>query len=173
MSTMTASESAPARSGGPRSGPYRGLRQKLRTLLQTGLDRHSAGLAISFGVTLGVLPLPLGTSLLCGLIAWRLRLNQPLVQLVNYLCYPLQIALYLIYCRTGIDWFADDSFGVTLPDTWHSLPTSAGVLVSDLWQANLYGLGAWLVSALMLLPFSYLTVRLVLQLPAALQSTTR
>lgn len=153
MSTTTASEVRV-----PAAGPGR-LRQQLSELCRSGLEPHSAALAIAWGVTLGLLPLPWGTSLLCLLIAGLLGLNQPLVHLLNYLCYPLQIALYLPFCRLGIRCFAGDDFTIALPTDWQGLTAQAGDLAGGLWRANLYGIGAWLGCSLVLLPGAYLLAR--------------
>lgn len=152
MSTTIASE-LPA-TGGPGR-----LRRLVIELCCSGLDDHSAALAIALGTTLGLLPLPWGTSLLCALLAWLLRLNQPLAQALNYLCYPLQIALYLPFCKLGIRCFAADDFAVALPADWKGLAARAGELAGGLWQANLYGLGAWLGCSALLLPGTYLIAK--------------
>ncbi len=51
---------------------------------------------------MGVMPLLWGTTLLCVITARILRLNQVVLQAVNYLCYPLQIVLLLPFCKMGI-----------------------------------------------------------------------
>jgi len=164
MSIMTASESVRGSDDTTRLRWRERLLRPVREILRVGLDPHSASLAVSVGLTLGLLPLPWGTSLLCCLVAWWLRLNQPLVQLVNYLCYPLQIALYLVYCRAGIHWFAADDFVITLPDSWLAFTENMAAFFNGLWRANLFGLTAWLVTALLLLPAGYLAVRLLMWL---------
>ena len=164
MSTTIASDDCagpqlPARQGFL-AEPWR----ELRRLCVSGLNPRAAALAVSLGIALGLLPIPWGTSLLCLLIGWFLRLNQPLIQLLNYLCYPLQIALYLPFCKLGCRWFAPDHFALNLPADWRSLVENAGQLAGGLWQANLFGVAAWGCCLPLLLALSYPTTRLALSL---------
>lgn len=50
---------------------------------------------------MGTMPLLWGTSLLCILLAHLLRLNQVALQSVNYLLYPLQLALLVPFFKLG------------------------------------------------------------------------
>jgi len=47
------------------------------------------------------MPLLWGTTLLCAALATKLKLNQAAIQATNYVCYPLQLALFLPFCRLG------------------------------------------------------------------------
>lgn len=53
------------------------------------------------GVSLSLFPILGLTTPLCFLAAAALRLNHPLIQVVNYLLYPVQIALMLPFYRAG------------------------------------------------------------------------
>lgn len=76
------------------SGPIRGL-------LRQGLTPEGIALALAFGLAAGVFPV-LGTTTLLGVaIAAILRLNQPALQLANWLAYPLQLVLILPFVRLG------------------------------------------------------------------------
>jgi hypothetical protein len=56
---------------------------------------------VVLGVAFGVFPAPVCPTLLCALAALVLRLNPPAIQLVNYLVYPLQIALAAPFVSLG------------------------------------------------------------------------
>jgi uncharacterized protein (DUF2062 family) len=69
--------------------------------LRQGITPQLIALTIAAGLVLGIFPI-LGTStLLCAVFALALRLNQPIIQLVNYLAYPLQILLLFPFYRAG------------------------------------------------------------------------
>ena len=69
--------------------------------LRQGITPQLIALTIAAGLVLGIFPV-LGTStLLCAVFALVLRLNQPIIQLVNYLVYPLQIVLLFPFLRAG------------------------------------------------------------------------
>jgi uncharacterized protein (DUF2062 family) len=74
---------------------------RLRTLFSSGLTPQKLALTLCVGCALGTMPLLWGTSLLCILLAHLLRLNQVALQSVNYLLYPLQLALLVPFFKLG------------------------------------------------------------------------
>jgi len=60
-----------------------------------------AALILAVGLALGVFPILGAPTALCALAAFALRLNFPALQLVNYLTWPLQVALLLPFLRLG------------------------------------------------------------------------
>jgi len=56
---------------------------------------------VVLGVVFGVFPAPFCPTLFCALAALVLRLNSPAIQVVNYLVYPLQIALAAPFASLG------------------------------------------------------------------------
>lgn len=69
--------------------------------LTQGVTPEKIALTIALGVTISVFPILGATTTLCALAAIGLRLNQPIIQLVNYLAYPLQLALLIPFYRAG------------------------------------------------------------------------
>jgi hypothetical protein len=65
------------------------------------MSPEAMALSVAVGFILGVFPLPGCPTLLCALAAVLLRLNAPAVQVVNYLVYPLQLALFAPFMRLG------------------------------------------------------------------------
>ena len=78
---------------------------KLRTLvldqLRQGITPEKIALTIAAAAALGVFPLLGTTTALCLAVGIPLKLNQALMQLVNYLVYPLQIAGIYLFVRIG------------------------------------------------------------------------
>jgi uncharacterized protein (DUF2062 family) len=115
-------------------------------ILQSGLTPEKLSLTILLGATVGVMPLLWGTTLLCAVLAPLLRLNMAALQAVNYLCYPLQIALFIPFCRAGellFPWGPRVS-AACLTDALHGHVASTFQLIA--W-ATVRGLGVWLISA--------------------------
>lgn len=79
----------------------RWLLEPLVAQLRQGIAPDEIALTLAFAATLGVFPILGTTTLLCAAVAAVLRLNQPLMQLANYLVYPAQLALLLPFCRAG------------------------------------------------------------------------
>ena len=73
--------------------------------LSQGITPEEISLTLALGIVLGVFPILGACTLLCGLAAWRLKLNQPIIQAVNYLVYPAQVLLLLPFYRAGENLF--------------------------------------------------------------------
>jgi uncharacterized protein (DUF2062 family) len=69
--------------------------------LKQGVTPAKIAQSIAWGATIAVFPLLGTTTLLCFIAGIFLKLNQPMIQLVNYLCYPLQILLIPVFARLG------------------------------------------------------------------------
>jgi uncharacterized protein (DUF2062 family) len=104
------------------------IREPLLSLLRQGLSPRGLAWSLAVGLALGTIPL-LGTStLLCVGLAAAFRLNQPAMQLANYLAYPLQILLFYPFLRMGGALFG-------LPHETISLGHLQAALRSDAWGA--------------------------------------
>ena len=91
-----------ARGGRETDRPWkRRLIQPLLALSPRGMSPEAMALSVAVGFALGVFPLPGCPTLLCAVAAVLLRLNAPAVQAVNYLVYPLQLALFAPFVRLG------------------------------------------------------------------------
>ena len=70
-------------------------------MLRQGTTPDAIALSIALGFVLGLFPLLGLPTLLCAVAAAVLRLNAPAIQAVNYLVYPLQLALLAPFARLG------------------------------------------------------------------------
>jgi uncharacterized protein (DUF2062 family) len=80
---------------------FRRFGQILADQFRQGLSTDDVALTLAVGLCLSVPPVLGTTTLLCTLAAVVLRLNQPLIQTVNVLAYPLQLALLVPFLRAG------------------------------------------------------------------------
>jgi len=99
MSMLTGSET------GKRPVPQKLLdqvRYHIKALASSGLSPRRLALTLCIGGALGLLPLIWGTSLICLWLAHRFRLNHLVLQSLNYLLYPVQIALLIPFCKLGL-----------------------------------------------------------------------
>lgn len=74
---------------------HRRLVQPVIALLSQGITPEKIALSLAIGIVLGVFPVLGSTTLLCAAAAMVFRLNLPAIQLVNYIVYPLQLALFV------------------------------------------------------------------------------
>jgi uncharacterized protein (DUF2062 family) len=121
------------------------LGRLVRDLLRQGLTPRKLALTIALGFFLGLNPVVGTTTLLCTLVALAFGLNLPLIQIVNYLVYPLEIVMIVPFLEIGARLFATrlppiDSHRLIASFRHHFFRTLG------LWgSAVLHGVVAWLV----------------------------
>ena len=115
--------------------------------LAQGITPEKIALSIALGITLGVFPVLGATTMLCAIAGVRLKLNQPIIQLVNWLVYPLQLTLILVFVRIG-EWITHAppvNFSVPqLIQTFHESPVK---FLQVFGMSQLQGIIAWLFIA--------------------------
>ena len=114
-------------------------------LLKQGITPEKLALSVALGVTIGVFPVLGSTTILCGVAAWALKLNIPAMQLVNYLVYPLQLALLIPFLRTGSSLFGAGQLNLTLAQVFDLIRGGVGHAMAVLGVATLQGAFLWLI----------------------------
>ena len=124
------------------------LRDKLIEQLRQGVSPEALSLTLVLGLAIGTIPILGSTTMLCAGAAILLRLNQPLMQAINYLVYPLHLLLYVPLLMMGAR-----MLDPTLTDPTVATLTLAEIVAmfrTDLWQtilklfwANLGGVLIW------------------------------
>ena len=127
-------------------------------LLRQGITPENIALSIALGITLGITPVIGSTSILCLLAAILLRLNIPAIQLVNYLAYPLQIAMLVPFLRMGQWIFSAPPAAISVAEIFHLIRADVWGAIATLWTATLHALVAWLALAALAAPILYLVL---------------
>lgn len=127
------------------------LRRKLvdplaRQLTQ-GASPERLALALALGVVLGAFPVLGATTALCAVAGVALRLNQPAIQVANYLAYPLQLALYIPFFQAGAWLFGAPPVAFDVADARAALARDLPGTVAAYAGANLRAVVAWAVVA--------------------------
>jgi uncharacterized protein (DUF2062 family) len=95
---------APA-SGAPSSGLRGFWRRRVVDLmlaqLRQGITPQKIALTLALGTVIALFPIMGTTTALCVLVGVALRLNQPIIQLVNWIAWPLQIPGIYFFVRAG------------------------------------------------------------------------
>lgn len=116
--------------------------------LRLGITPTKIALTLALGTVLGLFPIWGVTTLLCAVAALWLRLNQPLIQAVNYLLSPLHLLLLLPFYRAGEVLFRQPPvplFSVSeLIERFRASPLQFFV---DYGLVGLYGIVVWLLVA--------------------------
>lgn len=77
------------------------LERKIRLWLCQGVSPRRLALTLALGCAIGCLPVFGVTTVLCGILALALGLNQPAIQAANYAVMPAQILLIFPFVRLG------------------------------------------------------------------------
>jgi uncharacterized protein (DUF2062 family) len=131
--------------------------------LRQGLSPGRAALALALGFALGLFPVLGSTTLLCAITGAWLRLNQPLIQLVNYLVFPLQLALIIPFVRAGERLFGAAPVPLAeVPALVARFEADPGRFLLDYAAVGGYGIVAWAIAAPPLAALVYAGLRPVL-----------
>jgi len=125
----------------------RRLWEPLLAQLRQGLSPERMAWSLALGLGAGVSPLVGSSTGLCILLALTFRLNQVVMQVANYLAYPLQLALLIPFIRLGEKLFGAPRLPLSIEvlsqairaDAWGALHT----FWTSLWHAGV----AWLLTA--------------------------
>ncbi len=134
--------------------------------LRQGITPEKIALTAALGAVIAVFPILGSTTLLCGLAAWGLGLNQPVIQLVNYLCYPLQFALLLPFYRAG-EWFGAPHVALSIPELLARFEAGPLEFVAEFGLVALGGIAAWMLAAPLAIVALYYGLRPALRRLAA------
>ena len=91
------------------------------------LSPHSLALTIVLGLVLGVFPVYGGPTLLCLIIAAVVRPHIPLLQAINLVTSPLQLALLVPFHRVGL--FLLPEHEAVIPKGWYAVAAIGGFTV--------------------------------------------
>lgn len=112
-------------------------------LLRQGITAERIALGMAVGIVIGIFPVIGSTTLLCTLAAVALRLNLPAVQLVNYLVYPLQIALLIPFFQFGAWLFNVEPLPLSASQLIAMFQADFWDAIRQLWDTTMRAIAAW------------------------------
>lgn len=128
--------------------------------LKQGITPEKIALTIALGVVCGVFPILGATTLLCALVAWRLKLNQPVIQLVNYGTYPLHLILLLPFYRAGETLFRQEHLPIfSITDLLGRFKAGPLQFFMDYGKVGVYGIVVWCLVAPFAIALIYYAAR--------------
>lgn len=114
-------------------------------LLKQGVTPDKIALSMAAGATLGVFPVLGTTTILCTVAALAFRLNLVAIQIVNWLVYPLQLALLIPFFRAGAWLFGAAPLGLTPHQLVAMFREDFAGSLHALWGATWHAAVAWLL----------------------------
>ncbi|MDR3457476.1 MAG: DUF2062 domain-containing protein [Verrucomicrobiae bacterium] len=120
-----------------------------------GVTAQKMALTIALGLTLGLFPILGATTTLCAIVGVWLRLNQPVIQLVNWLASPLQLMSILVFVRIGEWLLRAPPVSFSIPELFRKFHVSPVKFLHEFGLTGLHGIIAWLVIAPLLAALLY------------------
>ena len=109
------------------------------------MGAEKMALCIALGFVLGIFPVLGATTLMCTIVALALRLNLPLIQLVNYAVYPVQLILLVPFFGAGSWLFTSQLPADAIRQMIASLENNLWASMGQFWDLILYAVFVWLL----------------------------
>jgi uncharacterized protein (DUF2062 family) len=101
----------------------RRVRDPIVAQLTQGITPEKIALTVAIGSGVALFPILGTTTLLCFLVALALRLNQPIIQLINQALWPVQIPMVFVCVKLGEHILGADHVPISLSEMqqlfWH------------------------------------------------------
>ncbi|HEV2696066.1 MAG TPA: DUF2062 domain-containing protein [Verrucomicrobiae bacterium] len=115
--------------------------------LKQGITPQKISLTIALGATIALFPILGSTTLLCFIAGLCFKLNQPIIQVVNYLMYPLQIVLIVVFVRIG-EWITRaQPVSFSIPEMLRKFHESPMKFMHEFGMTGLHGIIGWGLTA--------------------------
>lgn len=137
--------------------------QPIVAQLTQGITPDRIALTIGVGLACGVFPFLGFTTALCFVAAAALRLNQPIIHVVNQLLWPVQLALIPVYVRLGARLFGAEALPFDPQEVSRVFLSSQSEFWSRFGLMGLHALIAWVLSLPLLVGATWLATRPILR----------
>lgn len=122
--------------------------------MKEGAKPDKLSLTIVLGLMMGVIPMLGVNTAACLLLAIIFRLNVVIVQLINYMAFPLQVLLFVPFFKTG-EYFFGKSEEKLLQNTFSNLFSNNWFQsLTIIIHANFRAVLVWLI---LMIPISFLS----------------
>jgi uncharacterized protein (DUF2062 family) len=125
----------------------RRVRDPVVAQLTQGITPEKIALTIAIGSTLAMFPLLGTTTLLCLVVGVFLKLNQPLIQAVNYLCTPIHLIFIPLSLRWGERLFGVAHSGFEFRSMMRLVREHPLDFLHNFWLAGFHAAVVWIICA--------------------------
>lgn len=123
--------------------------------LKQGVTPEKIALTTGLGAALGVFPILGATTFLCLVTGVWLKLNQPFIQVVNWLMSPLQLPMILVFARIG-EWITRATpVTFSVPELIRKFHESPGKFMQEFGMTGVHAIIAWALIAPIIVPLVY------------------
>lgn len=131
--------------------------------LRQGATPEKLALTIALGCVVGVFPILGAATPLCALVAWAMRLNQPVIQIVNYFVYAGQLALLIPFYEAGNLLFMSEPIPLSMSLIIERFQADFWQFLRDFGMVAVYGIVVWAALAPLGMAAIYYSVRPVVR----------
>jgi uncharacterized protein (DUF2062 family) len=135
--------------------------------LTQGLSPDTIALTVAVGLCIAIIPIIGVTTALSFLAAWALRLNQPIIQAINWTSYPLQLLMIVPFIRLGEKLFRAPRMRFSLDELLAMAKADPLGTLTRLGATFGHAAAAWLLCAPLIVGTIYLAMRPVVRRLAA------
>lgn len=128
----------------------------IKRLLGAGTTPEKLALTCALGVVVGTLPVWGITTWLCFLLAAIFRINVIILQLINYLLYPVQLILIIPFIQLGAFVFGVEPLPYSLSEITTMFGNDFWGTIGDIGYAVLLGVCVWVAFSVLVFPGIYL-----------------
>lgn len=143
------------------------------TQLTQGTTPEKLALTVAAGVAAGLFPFLGFTTLLCFLVALVLRLNQPVIHLINQVLWPVHLTMIVVYVHFGAWIFGAEALPFDPGEVPHLFLHSQREFWARFGLMGLHAFTAWLVTVPFIVAGFFLPLRIVLRRLARLYPVDR
>ncbi len=119
----------------------------VRGQLLQGAEPEGLAKAFAIGASLALIPVLGVATPLCVFVGLRFRLNQPILQTINYLLYPLQLLLVPLFLKSGAWAFQQEPIVFNLAQLTAEFKDDAGLFFRHYGLAGFHAFLLWLAVA--------------------------
>ena len=149
------------------------IRDPIHRQLTQGLSPEKVAVTVAVGLTIAVNPIVGTTTILCFAAAVALRLNQPIIQAINFSTYALQLLLIFPFIRFGEWLFRAPREHRSLERLLALMREDFGRALADVGVTLLHAFVAWIVvSPLLVAALYYGTLPVFRRLSSRVASRT-
>lgn len=119
--------------------------EPVKSLLTQGITPEKLAFSITGALLIGLFPVLGSTTILCTVFALVFRLNLPIIQLVNFTVYPLQLLLLIPFMQMGDMIFGFEKLYLGLNDISKIIRDEGFNSIVILWNITMQAIGAWFI----------------------------
>jgi len=131
--------------------------------LTQGTSPDKVALTLAVGVAAGLFPFLGFTTLLCFLVAVLLRLNQPIIHVINQVLWPVHLTMVVVYIRFGAWIFGTVALPFAPSEVTQLFMHSQREFWARFGLMGLQALTAWLLTVPLIVGGLYFPLRKVLR----------